>query len=336
MRRICLVLLALLAWSGGAPAAGLSTCVGRLPNLVEDICWSCMFPISLGASPLINLHSQEDNGSNPPNPICSCVVNPTIGLSTGFWEPARIVEVVRRPYCLVSMGGVDVDPGIPAPEAGRSADASGTTTGQFYQAHYYTTTVAQLLSVLLDSPCMEKGAFDLVYMTELDPLWNDDMLTAILSPQSLLFANPVAVAACAADCVAATAGFASKALFWCAGCQGSLYPLDGHTSTGGGGIRTAELIVERLMAKMHNSLVAWGWEGAAGLCGPYLMPEMDKTQYKLQLLYPVPQTNAGLGGRCCQPFGRTTVLWGAGREYPVKGEDFTFLLFRKRNCCAGI
>ncbi|HNB47606.1 MAG TPA: TraU family protein, partial [Burkholderiaceae bacterium] len=40
-------------------------------------------------------------------------------------------------------------------------------------------------------------------------------------------------------------------------------------------------------------------------------------------------------GRCCQPFGRTTVLWGAGKEYPVRGEDFAFMLFRKRNCCVG-
>ena len=30
-----------------------------------------------------------------------------------------------------------------------------------------------------------------------------------------------------------------------------------------------------------------------------------------------------------------TVLWGAGKEYPVRGEDFAFMLFRKRNCCVG-
>ena len=41
------------------------------------------------------------------------------------------------------------------------------------------------------------------------------------------------------------------------------------------------------------------------------------------------------GGRCCQPFGRSTIVWGAGKEYPVRGEDFAFMLFRKRNCCVG-
>ena len=41
------------------------------------------------------------------------------------------------------------------------------------------------------------------------------------------------------------------------------------------------------------------------------------------------------GGRCCQPFGRSAIVWGAGKEYPVRGEDFAFMLFRKRNCCVG-
>jgi len=52
------------------------------------------------------------------------------------------------------------------------------------------------------------------------------------------------------------------------------------------------------------------------------------------MLYPVPQTRK-IAGRCCQPFGRSTILWGAGREIPQIGEDFAYLIFRKRNCCEG-
>jgi conjugal transfer pilus assembly protein TraU len=61
---------------------------------------------------------------------------------------------------------------------------------------------------------------------------------------------------------------------------------------------------------------------------------MDKTAYKAQLVHPVPDTRKD-GGRCCHPFGRTTLAWGAGKEFPVQGEDFAFLLFRKKNCCVG-
>ncbi|WP_299160117.1 TraU family protein, partial [Accumulibacter sp.] len=27
--------------------------------------------------------------------------------------------------------------------------------------------------------------------------------------------------------------------------------------------------------------------------------------------------------------------WGAGREFPFEGEDFAYMVFRKRNCCQG-
>ncbi|WP_374045717.1 TraU family protein [Massilia sp. YIM B04103] len=327
-----LVCAALLGAAIPAAAAGMSTCTGRFPNPITDICWSCILPISLGGQRMADLGGQEDIG-NPGSPICSCGVNPTVGLSIGFWEPARHVEVVRRPFCLVSLGGVDLNPGVAAPEAGRHTDASGEQNS-FYQAHFYVNPALYWLQVIADFPCLERAGFDLAYMTEVDPLWNDDELTLILNPEAALFANPVAIAACAADCVAATAGFSRAELFWCAGCQGGMYPLDGHVSNHLGGVRTAELLSQRLTAKMHRELLAWGRHGAAGLCGPYFLPVMDKAAYKSQLTYPIAATGKE-AGRCCRPFGRTSVLWGAGKEYPVKGEDFAFMLFRKGNCCVG-
>jgi len=242
---------------------------------------------------------------------------------------------VRKPFCLTSLGGIDLDPGIAAPEAARFTrpEADGDA-GAFYQVHWYTNPVMYWLEVVADFPCLESGSFDLVYMTEVDPLWADDELSLILNPDALLFANPVAIAACAADCIAASAGFGLRDLFWCAGCQGGVYPLNGHVPYHVGGIRTAALMAQRMTAKMHRELLAWGWHGSAGLCGPYYLPVMDKTAYKTELTYPIPATDK-VDGKCCHPFGRTTVDWGAGKEYPVQGEDFSFLLFRKRNCCVG-
>jgi conjugal transfer pilus assembly protein TraU len=329
-----LLAAALACVAGPSLAAGAATCTGKFPNPITDICWSCILPISIGAARIANFGDQEDT-DNPSSPVCSCGVNPVIGLSIGFWEPARHVEVVRKPFCLVSLGGIDLDPGIPAPEAARFTRPEGDGDGgSFYQAHFYVNPVMYWLDVVTDFPCLEKGSFDLAYLTEVDPLWADDELTLILNPDAVLFANPVAIAACAADCVAASVGFGLKELFWCAGCQGGIYPLDGHVPYHLGGVRTAALMTQRLTAKMHRELIAWGWHGTPGLCGPYFEPVMDKTAYKTQLTYPIPNTDKE-AGRCCQPFGRTTVLWGAGKEYPVRGEDFAFMLFRKRNCCVG-
>jgi conjugal transfer pilus assembly protein TraU len=203
------------------------------------------------------------------------------------------------------------------------------------------------LEAILDSSCLENTAFDLAYMTELDPTWHDDELSRILGPEAYLFGNLIAQAACAADCITATMGFPNNTFFWCAGCLGNLYPLNGNVQSHVGGVQVSSLITNRLIAKMHREGLMWAASGDEGLCGYYPQLVMDKTIYKYNMLYPIPQgkqlsnlkeTPSGFeaeteGSRCCQPLGRSTILWGAGKEYPFEGEDFSYEIFRKRNCC---
>jgi conjugal transfer pilus assembly protein TraU len=115
---------------------------------------SCRSASAVRASPT----SATRRTPTTPKPVCSCLVNPIVGLSIGFWEPARHVEVVRKPFCLVSLGGVDLDPGIPAPEAARFTRPEGDGDGgSFYQAHYYVNPVMYWLEVVTDFPCLEKA-----------------------------------------------------------------------------------------------------------------------------------------------------------------------------------
>src|SRR5882672_9608255 len=150
-----LIMTALLCVAGlSSHAAGIATCTGKFPNPITDICWSCILPISIGGATIANFGGQEDT-SNPSNPLCSCGVNPTIGLSIGFWEPARHVEAVRKPFCLTSLGGVDLDPGINAPEGARFTKSEGNGDGgSFYQAHFYMNPVMYWLDVVTDFPCL--------------------------------------------------------------------------------------------------------------------------------------------------------------------------------------
>lgn len=324
-----LVLAVALATATAARAQ--STCHGAFPDPLTDICWSCMFPLTIGAAPVLG-EAQPDT-DNPTDPLCFCGNPPRVGVSIGFWEPVRLVDVTRTPFCLVGLGGVDLAPDIAVPRGAQVSQDSRTRTS-FYQVHWYTNPILSWLQVLLDFPCLEQGSLDLAYLSELDPLWADDELTAILNPEAVIFANPAAQAACAADCVAATAGLPIASLFWCAGCQGSLYPMDGHVATHIGGVQASTLLTERMTARMHRELATFDGAGQAGLCGLYPLPIMDKTHYRLQMVYPVPAT-AQADGQCCQPYGRSTQLWGAGKDYPVAGEDFAYQVFRKRNCCAG-
>lgn len=305
-----------------------TTCEGKFMNPITDICWSCIFPMKLGGANLIPF-GQEDFDSGVEDAFCACGSPPRVGMSISFFEPARLIEAVRRPYCFVSLGGVKIDPGIDAP-----AHAQERGGKSFYQMHYYTSPLIYWLEVILDNPCLEQGVFDLAYMTELDPLWADSELTFILNPDAVLFANPLAQAACSADCVAATAGFPSNQLFWCAGCQGSMYPLDGWVGSHIGGVQASTLLMQRMINKMHREGAIWGAHGKDGQCGFYPIPLMDKRAYKSQMTYPIPNTQKE-NGRCCQPLGRSTVISGSGKEYPYKGEDFAYMLFRKRDCCQG-
>lgn len=314
-------------------AQAASTCKGKFMNPITDICWSCAFPMKIGGTSILTM-GQEDWDSGISNPLCACSSPPKIGVAVSFWEPARLVEAVRTPYCFAGLGGVTIDPGIAAPAHTQPTGDIDKSVDSFYQVHWYISPLLFWLEVLLDNSCLEQNVFDLAYFTEVDPLWADSELTFILNPDAVLFANPIAQGACAADCAAATAGFPNNLLYWCGGCQGSMYPLNGWVGAHTGGVQASSLLVQRMTNKMHREMLIWAASGEMGQCGYYPQPLMDKRNYKMQMVYPTPNTKK-INGRCCQPMGRSTVDWGAGKEYPYSGEDFAYMLFRKRDCCQG-
>ncbi len=317
---------------GMASLAVEARCQGKWVNPITDICWSCIFPLTLGGVKMVK--GSEDT-PNPRQLVCSCLrpplPGPVPGIPVSFWEPTRLVDVTRTPYCLVNMGGIQMINSHSTQGVGSASTLGGgsdrSLKHSFYQVHWYLYPVVYWLNLLIDFSCLEQGDVDLVYLTELDPLWNDDESAFILNPEAVLFGNPVAQAACAADCVAATTHFPMDSLFWCGGCQGSLYPFSGNVSAHVGGVQASLLLTQRMIAKLHREFLLQGTSGFKALCGKYPMPIIRKSQYKTQMVYPIPYTQG------CQPLGRSDVIWGSGREFPYQGEDFGYLIFRKRNCC---
>ena len=312
-------------------AVRAEACAGRFLNPITDVCWDCIFPISIGSTKLLGSRPDTDN---PSSPICSCPAPPPapirVGIAVGFWEPARLVDVTRDPGCFVNLGGLDLGSSLPAGRGSTHRRESGGR-GSMWQAHWYVYPLLAWLGIVSDVACLSESGFDIAYITELDPLWQDDELTFLINPEAVLFGNAIAQAACAADCVAAAAGRPLDALFWCAGCQGGMYPLDGRVQAHVGGTQASLLIAERFAYKLHREFVARGTAGPAALCQPYPMPVMRKSQYRAQMTQPIPATHGPLA---CPPPGASTVLYEAGREFPVRGEDFGWLFWRKRNCCA--
>jgi conjugal transfer pilus assembly protein TraU len=329
MASLLLVAVGSSAQSGTEGMAdAVQSCTGKFPNLINDICWSCMFPLRIAGGTFVSMSQEDENFGASNSPVCSCSNPPRVGVPVSFWEPVRMVEVVRKPMCFPTLGGVDLPNPVGAPRGLRKSPDDYA----FYHVHWYTAPLMVLLEVLLDYDlCLEKGSLDVAYMTELDPLWNDAELTQLLNPDVFLFANPIAQAACAADCVAATSGFPRQELYWCAGCQGSMYPLTGHIAHASGGVPSSALLMQRMSAKLHRELLVWGTWGQQGTCGNYPIPLMDKRAYKSQLVSPA--STEKVDGKCCQPFGRAHQTWGLGKELPMGQQDFSYLVFRKRNCC---
>ncbi len=307
-------------------------CTGRWVNPLTDICWSCLFPITIGG---VRVTPSGEDTPNPSTFLCTCPLSTPpyrrIGLPVSFWEPVRLVDVTRTPYCLVTMGGISLMNKGAQGHGGVANNHGNRQRHSFYHVHWYIYPLIYWLELLTDFVCLEKASFDVAYMTELDPLWNDDETAFILNPEALLFGNPIAQAACAADCVKASSGFSFDHLFWCGGCQGSLYPFSGTLTAHGGGVQASLLMTQRLMAKLHRQGMLYGYVGSEGLCDKYPMPIIQKSQYKTQMVYPTPSTASGQ----CHPLGRSETLWATGQEYPYQGEDFGYLIWRKRQCCLG-
>ena len=155
-----------------------------------------------------------------------------------------------------------------------------------------------------------------------DPLWNNDELSFLLHPEIALVANPTAQASCAADAVAAARGFGINKLFWCAGSWGSVYPHTGNNGATGRSSGRLRASAVKLLAKLHNELLAFKTTGEGSLCAARPHRVIVKNQYKLQLAFPK-NTQAF-------PIGRVTARWAPGKWYPAQGEDWVMGAMEKK------
>lgn len=331
--RIKIAIFLIYLFSMSASASNL--CQGKFANPITDVCWSCLFPITIGSVPVVSA-SQPDT-QNPSLPVCTCPMVPTgmrIGITMGFWEPIALVDVTRRPYCMVNLGGMQLTSGKLGSN-GAVDKGDPVHNGSFYYVHWYKFPLMYWLNLLTDLACVEQGDFDIAYLTELDPTWGDDDLTFLLNPEALLFGNVVAQTACVADSMATLANLPIDSLFWCAGSQGSMYPLNGMVQEHLGGVQASTLLTERMTYKMHREGLLWDSIGqnSPAICSQYPTPIIPKSRYRYQMVNPIPTASGGEDG--CHAFGHTTTLWESFHEYPYKGEDFGYLVWRKRNCCAG-
>ncbi len=208
-------------------AAAEPHCPGRFPNPVTDVCWSCVFPIVVGTNvPLGKVPEDSYTPETDASALCVCGENVNVegGVNLSFWEPLRTAEVVRHAWCSPTLGGVTLakNSGITrSPDHGRGQNGRST---RFANVHWFVSPWLFVLEAASDISCLEQAPWDLAYLSELDPLWDDTIAGFLLAPDAALFANPAAQAACVADCLAANVKKPVETLYWCSGCRGGVFP----------------------------------------------------------------------------------------------------------------
>jgi conjugal transfer pilus assembly protein TraU len=326
-RRALFVLLSAVIQS---VVLGGGICQGHWVNPATDICWSCLFPLTIGGVSVSGSALPDtDNGGSP---ICQCGWN-LPGVTVGYWEPMGLVDITKTPFCLVSLGGTSVSSDPTA--AGMSDSVSTTQNSSYYYTHYLNYPILQMVdSGLLGGSCQTDGDFfGSPYFSELDPTAKNETYAALVFPETAIFNNPATVlgteALCAADSLKANTGLPSDSAFFCAGSQGFMYPMSGTVDESVSLAQASTLLAERTLYKLHR-LSQIKDTNASDACHEQTLIQLPKSRYRYQMDYPKQGA--------CEPFGRTSVLWESGQfspaSNPTESEDSSYVIWRKRNCCS--
>src|SRR5271156_6443691 len=87
-------------------AVSLNAKEGKFINPITDVCWECLFPITVAG---INVTPGYKDQAVYKTPVCVCGgTPPKVGIPLTFWEPAKMVDVTRHAYKLMGLGGISI------------------------------------------------------------------------------------------------------------------------------------------------------------------------------------------------------------------------------------
>lgn len=305
-------------------------------NLIDKFCWSCTLPFNL-----MGFSDNVPDGAND-DAFCNCQDElgvPELGYSIGYWAPEEIIEISTTPWCSPTLGGTTIQDDLTSMGTNGGGDRATRSTMATYHYNYFANPVFKMLGLFMIPECDKDPGIvdlDLLYMSMLDITWYDDMLAMIFNADATAFANPVAQAVCVKDCIVITATSDPEDQNWfCAGCEGNLYPFTGNVTTDNNPIRSSSLIVTRVLASMHRRGLSRTTYGKKAMCESVYSPMIPKPMYKVSMEWPVAEADGASDEGCCHLLGDNWLKWGLGRMTPGGGKDNTFVynIFRYNDCC---
>ena len=227
LKKLLLIIMTLLlpVWISHASAddSASPTCKNAkiFEKIFKQICWDCFMPMNIMGV------GDKPDGASDAFGGCYCLDGlgvPEFGWPLAGFQPARLNEVVTQPWCSPSLGGITMQKSNG--EYGstvKNDNKEGTQQKGFYNYHYFAYPIFKILEIFLVPGCDPDPYVDLdmLYMSELDPMWSDDMLSFLLTREAVIFSNPIAYTMCMADGAYITAtGKAIESMYFCAGTDG--------------------------------------------------------------------------------------------------------------------
>lgn len=337
-RIICIMVLMIVMSVPGTSMSICSTNAGAIMESITSICWECVFPMKIAGFDIIPGNSDNDFLDMDSEAVCVCVDEDCypcftgIGATLSYWAQNRVSETVSDPWCFPYYG-IDMSSMSDGTLMGTSSVSAGNrgakTSGHgFAQAHWWKNEVwTEIIADIAGDMCDKGGedsddGNDIGWFTELDPMWNDDLLQAVIEPEALLFANPIAQLACIPQAISAAIGWDMPLLFWCIG-GGSAYPMTGAINNPDY-VEANERVAARSIYKMNRLLLLC--DTAIDACDCRSLPIWWESHYRIQAAKPVQDYT-------CQTLGRTGVLWAYSKNPPMMTDNFVWLLYRKATCC---
>lgn len=313
-------------------------------NLLTKFCWDCIFPMRVAGMKL-DPPGGDGSGKIPSGAInnfyCSCdddllgIVAP--GVPLGGWFPSFITETVQKPYCSPTLLGTEIGPGMrmavggDVKSSGRKKSPADRPVSDAAFLHFHTLSfpILEMMELLMNGDCNPDKFIDidLQYISEPDPLWNDNLLSSLITPEAFLFTNPGAMALCSAECTANSISDETLDFSWCAGCWGGVYPFNGHANHSGSRIKHSSLIATKALAALHRRGLARKTIGSDAACNPELAPTIIKKQYRFSIMFP------GQEKRSNHTIGKSTFLWGESKQKASAGSNHVYVGFRYQDCC---
>ncbi len=305
-------------------------------KLIKAMCWECMFPIIVSGLKL-SLGGSDDELPDGRSHQYACLCHdkngvPYPGALFSGWDPVKVVEFVRKPGCLAVFNGMKMGNMSPVGYANLDTfeveDERGSTTSHY---HFYSFPLKIVLNMMQNAQQCTKDFYfdiDVLFLSEVDPTWNNDEIAFFTNPEAALVNNPVASVACIPDAISATLMKKPiQSLFWCAGSWGNMYPLTGSMTGDASSIESSSLSLARVLYALHRRGMMMITMGDDALCKGVYTPHMPKTQYKFSMMWPVPENHSS------HVTGEAVIRWGTGRSIPVTGEDFIYMVFSWNDCC---